>query len=90
MSQYRTVVVEKGQGGYGGPLTITPTPEKNKIVYIVGGGMKPDVVDDLVLLVGGGEGEGASVAARALADGDGAVLRHGEPLPDRTGRCPAA
>lgn len=52
MSQYRTVVVEKGQGGYGGPLTITPTPEKNKIVYIVGGGSKPAVVDTLVELTG--------------------------------------
>lgn len=53
MSEYRTVVVEKGAGGYGGPLTITPTPERNKIVYIVGGGSKPAVVDTLVELTGG-------------------------------------
>ncbi|MEL4357187.1 MULTISPECIES: PTS glucitol/sorbitol transporter subunit IIB [unclassified Luteococcus] len=52
MSEYKSVIVEKGQGGYGGPLTITPTPEKNKIVYIVGGGSKPDVVDKLVELTG--------------------------------------
>ncbi|GAA1394845.1 glucitol/sorbitol-specific PTS transporter subunit IIBC [Luteococcus peritonei] len=52
MSEYRTVVVEKGQGGYGGPLTITPTEQRNKIVYIVGGGSKPAVVDTLVELTG--------------------------------------
>ena len=45
MSEYRTITISKGPGGYGGPLTLTPTDKKNKIVYIVGGGMKPDVVD---------------------------------------------
>ena len=45
MTEYKSVIVERGNGGYGGPLTITPTAERNKIVYIVGGGAKPDVVD---------------------------------------------
>ncbi|WP_022795252.1 MULTISPECIES: PTS glucitol/sorbitol transporter subunit IIB [Marinococcus] len=36
-NQYKSVIVRKGQGGFGGPLTITPTPEKNKIVNITGG-----------------------------------------------------
>ncbi|MGO4956213.1 PTS glucitol/sorbitol transporter subunit IIB [Luteococcus sp. Sow4_B9] len=53
MSEHKSVVVSKGQGGYGGPLTITVTPERNKIVYIVGGGQKPEVVDKLVELTGG-------------------------------------
>jgi PTS system glucitol/sorbitol-specific IIC component len=52
MSEYRSVVVERGRGGYGGPLTITPTAERSKIVYIVGGGARPDVVDRLCELSG--------------------------------------
>lgn len=52
MSEYRTIIISKGPGGYGGPLTLTPTEKKNKIVYIVGGGMKPDVVDRIAELSG--------------------------------------
>ena len=52
MSEYRTITISKGPGGYGGPLTLTPTDKKNKIVYIVGGGMKPDVVDRIAELSG--------------------------------------
>ena len=49
---YNTIVVGRGSGGYGGPLTITPTESKNKVVYIVGGGVKPDVVDRIAELSG--------------------------------------
>jgi PTS system glucitol/sorbitol-specific IIC component len=52
MTEYRSVTVQRGQGGYGGPLTITPTSTRNKILYIVGGGVKPDVVDRLAELTG--------------------------------------
>lgn len=52
MTEYQSVIVERGRGGYGGPLTITPTAKRNKIVYIVGGGAKPDVVDRLCELTG--------------------------------------
>lgn len=52
MAQYRSIKIVKGSGGYGGPLVITPTSQKNKIVYITGGGAKPDIVDKIVNLTG--------------------------------------
>jgi PTS system glucitol/sorbitol-specific IIC component len=52
MSEYRGITVVKGPGGYGGPLTIAPDEKRNKIVYIVGGGQKPDVVDKIAELTG--------------------------------------
>lgn len=38
MAAYRSIRVERGPGGFGGPLTITPTEQKNKVMYITGGG----------------------------------------------------
>ena len=52
MSELRTITVSKGPSGYGGPLTITPDEKRNKIVYIVGGGQKPEVVDKIAELSG--------------------------------------
>ncbi|WP_160724892.1 PTS glucitol/sorbitol transporter subunit IIB [Bacillus sp. USDA818B3_A] len=52
MSEYRSIKIVKGSGGFGGPLTVTPTAAKNKIVYITGGGAKPDIVDRIVELTG--------------------------------------
>ena len=30
MAEYRSIRVEKGPGGFGGPLVITPTAQRNK------------------------------------------------------------
>lgn len=52
MAQYRSIRVEKGSGGFGGPLTITPTEKKNKILFITGGGAEPECLAKIVELSG--------------------------------------
>ncbi|MDO5677181.1 MAG: PTS glucitol/sorbitol transporter subunit IIB [Propionibacteriaceae bacterium] len=52
MSEYRSITITRGTGGYGGPLTITPDAKRNKIVYIIGGGQRPEVVDKIAELTG--------------------------------------
>ena len=41
MADYKAVVINKGSGGFGGPLTIIPDDHKNKVVCITGGVMSP-------------------------------------------------
>ena len=52
MTKYNSIKVEKGSGGWGGPLIITPTEQKHKFIYIVGGGEKPAIVDRIAELTG--------------------------------------
>lgn len=52
MAKYNAIKIEKGSGGFGGPLTVCPTDEKDKLIYITGGGAKPDIVDKIVELTG--------------------------------------
>ena len=49
---YKSITVVKGSGGYGGPLSIAPTDEKHKFIYITGGGQKPEIVDKIAELTG--------------------------------------
>ena len=44
--------IEKGHAGFGGPLEIGPEGEKDTLLYITGGGAKPDIVDKIVELTG--------------------------------------
>ena len=41
MAKFNSVKVSAGAGGFGGPLTITPTEKKNKVVCITGGVVSP-------------------------------------------------
>ena len=52
MAEYKTVVVSKGRGGWGGPLTITPTEDKPLIYSVTGGGIHP-VAARIAELTGG-------------------------------------
>ena len=52
MAEYRAIRVEKGSGGFGGPLTIQGTEKKNKVMYITGGGIAPEILPKIVELSG--------------------------------------
>ena len=52
MAEYRAIRVEKGSGGFGGPLTIQGTEQRNKVMYITGGGVAPEILSKIVELSG--------------------------------------
>ena len=52
MAEYRAIKVEKGSGGFGGPLVITPTEKRNKVMFITGGGAEPECLNKIVELSG--------------------------------------
>ena len=52
MAEYRAIRVEKGSGGFGGPLAIQGNETKNKVMYITGGGVAPEILDKIVELSG--------------------------------------
>ncbi len=51
MSEYRAIRIEKGNGGFGGPLVVKPTNGKDKLVYICSSGA-PDIVAHIAKLSG--------------------------------------
>lgn len=51
MSNWKSIKVVRGSGGWGGPLTITPTDKKHTILYVTGGN-KPAIIDKMVKLTG--------------------------------------
>ncbi len=50
-TQFRTVEVSAGEGGWGGPLLISPNHERDKIMAVTGGGI-PEVARELARLTG--------------------------------------
>ncbi|MDQ3302133.1 MAG: PTS glucitol/sorbitol transporter subunit IIB [Actinomycetota bacterium] len=50
-NEFRAVRVERGPQGWGGPLVIEPTAEKNKIMAVTGGGI-PDLAYKLAEMTG--------------------------------------
>ena len=52
MAEYKSIRIERGQGGFGGPLVVTPTEQKNKVMYITGGGAEPECLAKICELSG--------------------------------------
>jgi len=52
VQSYKAVKISKGHGGWGGPLVIEPTAQRNKIVSVTGGGIHP-VAQRIAELTGG-------------------------------------
>lgn len=52
MGEYRSIRIEKGTGGFGGPLVVKPTPKRNKVMYITGGGAEPECLEKIISLSG--------------------------------------
>ena len=49
---YKTIIIDKGQGGWGTGFSLTPTTEKHKILSVTGGGIHP-VAQRIAELSGG-------------------------------------
>ena len=52
MANLHSIRVEKGAGGFGGPLVITPTEQRDKVMYITAGGGEPECLSKIVELSG--------------------------------------
>ncbi|MFI3174690.1 MAG: PTS glucitol/sorbitol transporter subunit IIB [Bacillota bacterium] len=58
---YRSVIINRGSSGWGGPLVITPTEEKNVILSVTGGGID-ELTKRIAELTGGEAVDGFSTA----------------------------
>ena len=52
MTGYHTITITRGDGGYGGPLTVTPTEERHKVLYMTGGNTPPEPLARIIALSG--------------------------------------
>ena len=52
MAEFRAIRIVKGSGGFGGPLIVKGTDEKDKVMFITGGGIAPDILEKIVTLSG--------------------------------------
>ncbi|MBF0713735.1 PTS sorbitol transporter subunit IIB [Gemella sp. GH3] len=50
--EYGSIRIEKGSGGFGGPLVVAPKKGKDVLLYITGGGAEPEIVEKIVSLTG--------------------------------------
>jgi len=69
---YKAVKISKGSSGWGGPLVIEPTAQRNKVVSVTGGGIHP-VAQRIADMTGAEAVENAIKIARAYT-GRNAVI----------------
>lgn len=50
--KYRSIKITKGHGGFGGPLVVKPSENRDVLLFITGGGAKPEIVSKIVELTG--------------------------------------
>ena len=50
--EYRSIRIVSGDGGFGGPLVITPTSEKHTVIYMTGGNREPEPLARILELSG--------------------------------------
>lgn len=50
--EYRSIRIVSGDGGFGGPLVITPTPDKHTVIYMTGGNREPEPLARILELSG--------------------------------------
>ena len=62
MAEYKAVKIERGKGGWGGPLTIKPTDERPLIYCVTGGGIHP-VAQAITDMTGGEAFDGLKSSA---------------------------
>lgn len=48
---YRSIKITRGKSGWGGPLIITPTDKRNKILCVTGGGIHP-IAEEIAAMTG--------------------------------------
>jgi PTS system glucitol/sorbitol-specific IIB component len=63
MGDYKSVKIEAGKGGWGGPLVITPSEDRPLIYSVTGGGIHP-VAQKIAEMTGGEPFDGFKSSAK--------------------------
>lgn len=51
-NRFRSITITRGDGGYGGPVNVTPTEDRHIVLYMTGGGIRPEPLDKILELSG--------------------------------------
>ena len=49
---YHSITITRGDGGYGGPVTVTPTKDRHIVLVMTGGGIEPEPLEKIIALSG--------------------------------------